>query len=106
MNPTEAKEAVRPATQGSKTVTDEEPNGEASAAAPPTLRLRLIKKDPKEKKKVQWTNETVDNEHLGKKKSKCCCVYVKKKVFGESDSEDSDGDCQHCTGHTPTDPKH
>ena len=101
MNVTEAKEAARPATEGSQTVTNE-PEADI---APPTLRLRLIKKGS-EKKKVQWTNETVDNEHLGKKKSKCCCVYVKKKNFDVSDSEESDdGDCQHCVGHTPTDPK-
>lgn len=35
----------------------------------PTLHLRLRK--PKNDKKVQWTTETVDNEHLNKKKSKC-----------------------------------
>lgn len=35
----------------------------------PTLKLRLTK--PKNDKKVKWTNETVDNEHLNKKKSKC-----------------------------------
>jgi len=90
-------------TEGSQTITEpEETNDENSA--PPTLRLKL-KKDQKERKKVQWTNETVDNEHLGKKKSKCCCVFVKKRAFGESDSEESDGDCDHCTGHTSSDPK-
>jgi len=31
------------------------------------LKLR----QPKNDKKVKWTNETVDNEHLNKKKSKC-----------------------------------
>jgi len=35
----------------------------------PTVRLRLRK--PKSSKKVQWTQGTVDNEHLNKKKSKC-----------------------------------
>lgn len=35
----------------------------------PTVRLRLRK--PKSNKKVQWTQGTVDNEHLNKKKSKC-----------------------------------
>jgi len=25
---------------------------------------------------------------MNKKKSKCCCIYVKPKKFGESDSED------------------
>ncbi len=42
---------------------------------------------------------------LGKKKSKCCCVFVKKRAFGESDSDESDGDCDHCSGHTPSDNK-
>lgn len=87
--------------KGSQTVTKEETDG---ASAPPTLRLKL-KKDDKDRKKVKWTSETVDNEHLGKKKSKCCCVFVKKRPFGESDSDESDGDCEHCTGHTPSDPK-
>ena len=86
---------------------------------PPTLKLRLKKSGadagagnpPKKiiKKQVSWTQETVDNEHLGKKKSKCCCVYVKPKKLGESDTESESGendddDCKHCSGHTPSDP--
>lgn len=35
---------------------------------------------------------------MDKKKSKCCCVYVKPKVFGESSSESED-ECEHCFGH-------
>jgi len=35
----------------------------------PTVRLRL--RMPKSNKKVQWTQGTVDNENLNKKKSKC-----------------------------------
>lgn len=92
----EPKEAIG---QGSQTVTE---NETTDGAAPPTLKLTLKKED---RKKVQWTTETVDNEHLGKKKSKCCCVFVKKRTFGESDSEESDQDCDHCSGHTPSDPK-
>jgi protein phosphatase 1 regulatory subunit 11 len=53
---------------------------------------------PKTEKKVQWTETTVDNEHMGRKKSKCCCVYVKPRTFGESSSE-SEGECEHCFGH-------
>ena len=90
------------ALEGSQTLTENSVKTEEDA--PPTLRLKL-KKGKKDGKKVQWTNETVDNEHLGKKKSKCCCVFVKKRPFGESDSEESDGDCDHCTGHTASDPK-
>ncbi|XP_053996738.1 E3 ubiquitin-protein ligase PPP1R11-like isoform X6 [Hylaeus anthracinus] len=63
----------------------------------PTVRLRLRK--PKPNKKVQWTQGTVDNEHMNKKKSKCCCIYEKPRTFGESSSEDSDDECEHCHGH-------
>ncbi|XP_068903575.1 uncharacterized protein [Tenebrio molitor] len=64
----------------------------------PTLKLRL--KKPKNDKKVKWTTETVDNEHMNKKKSKCCCIYEKPRNFDESSSdEDSDDECEHCKGH-------
>ncbi|KAL2734234.1 succinate--hydroxymethylglutarate CoA-transferase [Vespula squamosa] len=63
----------------------------------PTVRLRLRK--PRSNKKVQWTQGTVDNEHMNKKKSKCCCIYKKPKNFGESSSDDSDDECEHCHGH-------
>ncbi|XP_055684821.1 E3 ubiquitin-protein ligase PPP1R11-like [Lutzomyia longipalpis] len=62
----------------------------------PVLRLRLHK--PKSDKKVSWNSDTVDNEGMGKKKSKCCCVYHKPLNFGESSSEDED-ECEHCFGH-------
>ena len=60
--------------------------------------LRL--KKPKTDKKVQWQEGVVDNEFMGKKSSKCCCIYAKPHKFDESDSEsgDSDGgddDCCH-----------
>lgn len=29
----------------------------------------------KPSKKVTWTEDTVDNEHMGKKKSNICCIY-------------------------------
>lgn len=55
----------------------------------PTLRLKL----PKSDKKIQWQEGTVDNENMGKKSSKCCCVYKKPRMFGESSSEeDSDSE--------------
>lgn len=64
------------------------------------IKLKLTKSKNKEKdeKKVGWTEETVDNEHMGKKKSKCCCIYKKPTVFGESSSE-SDDECENCFGH-------
>ncbi len=65
------------------------------------LTLRAAEKDGK---KVTWTEETVDNEHLGRKKSKCCCIYVKPRrgIPGddESSEDERDGDdCEHCPGH-------
>jgi protein phosphatase 1 regulatory subunit 11 len=54
--------------------------------------LRLQSEE--EKKRLQWTSDTVDNEGMGKKTSKKCCIYHKKRAWNESDSE-SDGECDH-----------
>lgn len=78
---------------------------EASSTPPaeePVASVRVKLKKPKSKldKKVSWTEETVDNESLGRKKSKCCCIYRKpREDLYESTDSDSDGDCEHCTGH-------
>ncbi|KAM4643559.1 LOW QUALITY PROTEIN: E3 ubiquitin-protein ligase PPP1R11 [Amazona ochrocephala] len=48
-----------------------------------TLKLRKRKPD----KKVEWSSDTVDNEHLGRRSSKCCCIYEKPRAFGESSTE-------------------
>ncbi|XP_072777227.1 E3 ubiquitin-protein ligase PPP1R11 isoform X2 [Taeniopygia guttata] len=45
-----------------------------------TLKLRKRKPD----KKVEWSSDTVDNEHLGRRSSKCCCIYERPRPFGES----------------------
>uniref|UniRef100_A0A0B7BU92 E3 ubiquitin-protein ligase PPP1R11 n=1 Tax=Arion vulgaris TaxID=1028688 RepID=A0A0B7BU92_9EUPU len=67
----------------------------------PILHLRL--QQTRNDHKVTWTADTVDNELMGKKKSKCCCIYEKPKVFGESDSSsssnDDDDDVNECTPH-------
>ncbi|CCI74102.1 ECU05_0185 [Encephalitozoon cuniculi GB-M1] len=39
------------------------------------VKLKLVQKKPRH---VTWTEETVDNEGLGKKKSKICCIYCSK----------------------------
>ncbi|GFR75986.1 protein phosphatase 1 regulatory subunit 11 [Elysia marginata] len=71
--------------------------------SPPVLTLRLHQPD-RQDHRVKWTSDTVDNEFMGKKKSKCCCIYEKPKVFGESDTssddeEDDHGCTPHCRGH-------
>eukprot|EP00899_Mesostigma_viride_P023027 jgi/Mesvir1/3909/Mv19852-RA.1 len=66
------------------------------------------------KKSVSWTQDTVDNEGLGKKSSKKCCIYHKPRAFGES-SSDSEGEQKgnrhahrHCPGcgDSPPSPAH
>lgn len=60
-----------------------------------SITLRLVPR--RKKKSVRWTEETVDNEFLGKKSSKKCCIFHRKKAFGEwSDDEDSDFECDNC----------
>ncbi|XP_020602698.1 protein phosphatase 1 regulatory subunit 11-like [Orbicella faveolata] len=77
---------------------------EEATESPSQQRLVLKLKKPKTEKKVQWDESAVDNEFMGKKTSKCCCIYSKPKMFGDSSSEsDSDDEgCNHnayCTGH-------
>ncbi len=49
-----------------------------------TLRLQVMQRPS-----VSWGEDVVDNEGMGKKSSKRCCIWHKKKKFAESDSEDS-----------------
>jgi protein phosphatase 1 regulatory subunit 11 len=39
---------------------------------------KLVLKLVNRKKKVSFTSDTVDNEHLQKKKSKICCIFHSK----------------------------
>ncbi|XP_069490929.1 E3 ubiquitin-protein ligase PPP1R11 [Ambystoma mexicanum] len=57
-----------------------------------TIKLRKRKTD----KKVEWSSDTVDNEHLGRRSSKCCCIYEKPRAFGESSTESEDEDDDGC----------
>ncbi|KAF7639236.1 hypothetical protein Mgra_00001197 [Meloidogyne graminicola] len=55
--------------------------------------------------RVQWTQDTVDNENLGKRKSKCCCIFKKKREWNDSDSSDEECESEHCRGHKGKTPK-
>ncbi|XP_017336941.1 E3 ubiquitin-protein ligase PPP1R11 [Ictalurus punctatus] len=57
-----------------------------------TIKLRKRKTD----KKVEWSSDTVDNEHMGRRSSKCCCVYEKPRQFGESSTESEGEDEEGC----------
>ncbi|KAI9892264.1 MAG: hypothetical protein M1814_001723 [Vezdaea aestivalis] len=53
----------------------------------PTLRLRGAAQEPD--RRIRWAEDVVDNEGMGRKKSKVCCIYHKPREVGESSSEES-----------------
>ncbi|CAJ0577121.1 unnamed protein product, partial [Mesorhabditis spiculigera] len=69
------------------------------------LVLRLADREPDTDAipHVRWTADTVNNEGMGKKKSKCCCIYKKVKRWDESDTE-SENETEHCRGHVEKKP--
>ncbi|KAF8486392.1 phosphatase inhibitor-domain-containing protein [Russula ochroleuca] len=60
------------------------------ALAPPAGTLRL-RGGPRNGPRVAWDEAVVDNEGLGRKKSKICCIYHRPRRFDESSDEDSSG---------------
>ncbi|KAK3216387.1 hypothetical protein GRF29_8g3141742 [Pseudopithomyces chartarum] len=76
-----------PATSGSQTQTSTQPVLRLSAPSG-TLRLRA---EPVERRHIQWAEDVVDNEGMGKKSSKVCCIYHPQREVGES-SDDSSSD--------------
>jgi len=40
------------------------------------------------RRRITWAEDVIDNEGLGRKSSKVCCIYHKTREFGESSSED------------------
>ncbi len=44
-------------------------------------------------KKVTWSEDTVDNEHLNKKKSNICCIYHKPKLNPDDPDTSSCSSC-------------
>ena len=69
--------------------TENEEINESNESKEKIVILRL-----KEKPSVKWTEATLDNENMGKKSSKRCCIYHKNKKFAESDSDESDSDTE------------
>ncbi|MCJ1414599.1 hypothetical protein MMC32_000926 [Xylographa parallela] len=54
-----------------------------------TLRLRAASTP---RRGIRWAEDVVDNEGLGRKSSKVCCIYHKPHPVGESSSESSSDD--------------
>ncbi|EKM58569.1 uncharacterized protein PHACADRAFT_253015 [Phanerochaete carnosa HHB-10118-sp] len=91
---------------GSRTITiqDSQPREEegANSGDEPEVGTLRLRGGPRERRRsrpsVIWREDVVDNEHMGKKSSKICCIYHKPKRFDESSSEessdsDSDSSC-------------
>uniref|UniRef100_A0A915PPP6 E3 ubiquitin-protein ligase PPP1R11 n=1 Tax=Setaria digitata TaxID=48799 RepID=A0A915PPP6_9BILA len=74
----------------------EEPIDPANAVQQLTLSPE-ISHEPR----VRWSADTIDNEFLGRYKSKCCCIYKKPKKWNDSSDSDTDSDYEtdHCRGH-------
>ncbi|CAM9265402.1 unnamed protein product [Discosporangium mesarthrocarpum] len=65
----------------------EENQAEGVSSSAPTLTLRL-----RARPRVTWGADVVNNENMGKKSSKRCCIFHKRREFGESSSDESDSD--------------
>ena len=44
-------------------------------------------------KKVKWSEDTIDNEHMGKKKSNICCIYHRPKLSPDDPDTSSCDSC-------------
>lgn len=84
--PTHLRTSNNAPTSGSQTIT----SNASGPSAPPTLRLRAEETPPQPEpsQHVRWAEDVVDNEGMGKKSSKVCCIYHKPHDGADS-SEDS-----------------
>ncbi|KAI9359590.1 type 1 phosphatases regulator YPI1 [Zopfochytrium polystomum] len=76
----------------SRTITLTETRTEAATA---TVRLTAVASTPLQDaassgRRIQWAENVEDNEGLGRKSSKVCCIYRKPRRFDESSDESSD----------------
>lgn len=84
-------EATGQALNGSQTQTQTQPQ---QPQVQPILHLRAPPKEEEKKKKkekkprVQWTEDVIDNENMGKKKLKICCIFHPNREF------DDDHNCE------------
>ncbi|CAG8946257.1 unnamed protein product [Penicillium salamii] len=64
---------------------------EESVPISTTLRLRAEEapEATSSSRRIRWSEDVVDNEGMGKKSSKVCCIYHKARPVGESSSEES-----------------
>ncbi|KAG2174569.1 hypothetical protein INT44_006832 [Umbelopsis vinacea] len=107
---TRQREQTVPANDGSRTVTLD-PTAEESSATESeddSIGILRLRGDPSARspRQIQWADNVVDNENLGRKKSKICCIYHRPKMPGDDSSSsdsssdsDSDSDSSNSGGH-------
>ncbi|KAF2461638.1 phosphatase inhibitor-domain-containing protein [Lineolata rhizophorae] len=69
-------------------VVEERPNPPVTVTLPSSGRLRL-RAEPAARRHIHWADDVIDNEGMGKKSSKVCCIYHKPHPIDESSDEDS-----------------
>ncbi|KAJ8116897.1 hypothetical protein ONZ43_g4338 [Nemania bipapillata] len=62
---------------------------QAGTATPAPTILRLRGAHAPSTQRVQWAESVIDNEGLGRKSSKVCCIYHAPREVGESSDESS-----------------
>ncbi|GJN27912.1 hypothetical protein PR202_gb15976 [Eleusine coracana subsp. coracana] len=87
-----ATRAPPPSSSGSVTVTVDPSPSSSSAppprAAPPPAEAVVLRLKRRAKKNVTWKEGTVDNECLGRKSSKKCCIFHKEVPFDDDCSDE------------------
>ncbi|GAA97217.1 uncharacterized protein L969DRAFT_155975 [Mixia osmundae IAM 14324] len=88
----------RDSNAGSQTVTEHESDHQQADTpqAGPGGVLKLRGLSTKKSPRVKWDEEVVDNEGLGRKKSKICCIYSKPRKWDDPfdvSSDESDDSC-------------
>lgn len=100
-----------------QTITNTTPRSSESPEPPLVLRLRgvhgraatrtEVDGEPEEsessRRAIRWADDVVDNEGLGRKSSKVCCIYHRPRAVGESDSESDSSDSDSDAGESPDD---
>lgn len=75
----------RPASVATTTMTLTETSAIPAASETEVLRLSLVPRPT-----VRWDENVQDNEGLGRKSSKRCCIFHKQRDFGESSTDSSE----------------
>uniref|UniRef100_A0A0K0E7H0 E3 ubiquitin-protein ligase PPP1R11 n=1 Tax=Strongyloides stercoralis TaxID=6248 RepID=A0A0K0E7H0_STRER len=68
---------------------------------PLILRLKPIPVEKNEELHVTWDESVIDNEHLGRQKSNCCCIYVPPREWDKPETRKrNEYETEFCRGHT------